>query len=307
MEGIQGRKEHVLFENPLDIVLTAHAQTSRLAAFPIRCRHHQHAVHDAGFPGIGIAHQSDQRLPAPLTTSLLGLSDLGLFLQLMADVTDPLSNPALVNFQLLLAGAPGANAAARSGQSVAVAGQPRKPVAQLGQLHLKLAGSGLGPAGKNVQNQVRPVNDLQAYFRFQIPDLGPGQLIVEHNDIGLIRLRQLLHLQHLAAANIGGHINHPLVLDRGAHHLRIRGLHQLRQLVHGVLYIDPLAVVTYAHEDSALCHFPGGLVVRALFIVCRWLFSLKILGQWDHLRLHYIIRLGTVPRQNFGTQAVISL
>ena len=66
---------------------------------------------------------------------------------------------AAIGFQLGFAGAAGADAAAQLRHRLALAGQARQHVLKLRQLHLQLALAGAGVAGKDVQNQLRPVQN----------------------------------------------------------------------------------------------------------------------------------------------------
>ena len=76
-----------------------------------------------------------------------------------------------IRFQTGLAGASGANAAALTGKGTAHARQPGQQVLILRQLHLKPPFSGLGPLGKDVENQGRPVNYCGSGHVLQRTDL----------------------------------------------------------------------------------------------------------------------------------------
>src|SRR5262245_35523808 len=82
-------------------------------------------------------------------------------LQLLFHLLDPPGNPAPVGLQLRFSRSPGTNTATQPGHLRATAGQPGKQVIQLSQFDLEPAFSRSRAGGKDVQNQLRPVDYLR--------------------------------------------------------------------------------------------------------------------------------------------------
>ncbi|MNJ47784.1 hypothetical protein D3C77_429530 [compost metagenome] len=76
-----------------------------------------------------------------------------------------------VCLQLALAGAARADPAAESGQIFAVTRQSRQQIAELRQLHLDNAFTRLCALGKNIQNQLRPIDNFNIKQVLQITHL----------------------------------------------------------------------------------------------------------------------------------------
>ena len=143
-----------------------------------------------------------------------------------------------VGLQLSLAGAPGADGGLAAGGGLAHqmpphTGQSGQQIFILGQGHLKAALPGPGALGEDVQNQSRPVHDLDADVLGEHPDLGRGDLVVEHDQIRVHRLGQLPDLVHLALADKGPGVRLVLVLQHRAHALAPCRLQQGGQLLQG--------------------------------------------------------------------------
>ena len=92
---------------------------------------------------------------------------------------------AAVGFQLGFARAARADAAAQLRHRFALAAQPRQHVLQLRQLHLQLAFAGAGVAGKDVQNQLRPVQHAAGQRSLQVAQLRRRKVVVEEHQVGL--------------------------------------------------------------------------------------------------------------------------
>src|SRR6185503_1786309 len=82
-------------------------------------------------------------------------------LDLALDVLDALPDAPAVR----LAGPPGADAAAQAREQHALAGQARQHVVELGQLDLEAALARAGPAGEDVEDQLRAVDGLALHRR----------------------------------------------------------------------------------------------------------------------------------------------
>ena len=161
-------------------------------------------------------------------------------LQIVPQLVDLLVDQAAVRLQLGLAGAFGADGSAAAGAALAFqmgphACQPGQQIFVLGQLHLEPAFLGLGPLGKDIQDQAAAVQHLDAQQLCQHPLLGGRQVIVKDDHGGPHIFAVELHLRHLALADEGAGVRGGAVLQNDAHGLAAGGLHQGGQLLHGVL------------------------------------------------------------------------
>ena len=95
------------------------------------------------------------------------------------------ANGPSIFFQLCFPRAACADAAALSREAAAPPQQPRQPVAQLGQFHLKTPCRTAGPLGKDVEDQLTTVRDRAAEQPFQVTGLYRGELPVGDHQGGL--------------------------------------------------------------------------------------------------------------------------
>ncbi len=75
--------------------------------------------------------------------------------------------------------------------------QPGQQILILGQLHLEPALPGVGPLGKDVQDQPRPVDDLGPHLFGEDPLLG-GESSLSVSDL-LVQTELLVELGHASA------------------------------------------------------------------------------------------------------------
>ena len=106
-----------------------------------------------------------------------------------------------VAFQLRFAGAPGADAAALPGKTLAHTGKPWQQVLILGQFHLEPAFLRLRPLGENIHDQCASVQHRYADDFLQRPDISRGKLIVKNHHGGSGGLHQHPDLPGLALAD----------------------------------------------------------------------------------------------------------
>ena len=129
-------------------------------------------VQQRGLACIGVAHQRHHRNGVFHPLAALhrpNLADLG---QLLLQLGNSGPDVATIRLQLGLTRAPGANAAALPGQADSHTGQAGKQIFVLSQLHLEPSLCGLGPLGKDVQNQGAAVQNRYAQELLQHPNLG---------------------------------------------------------------------------------------------------------------------------------------
>ncbi len=137
-----------------------------------------------GFSGVGVADDGENReaqTPA-------GLAPLPAFVphpgQVLLQPVEAVPEAPAVHLQLGFAGAPAADAAHEPGEGVAFAHQPGQEIFHLGHLHLELAFPAAGPLGKEVQDELGAVNDLEFGEVGDGAHLGGAELGVEHQHVG---------------------------------------------------------------------------------------------------------------------------
>ena len=69
----------------------------------------------------------------------------------------------------------------------------------------------------------------------EVPRLGRAQVVVEDDDVGLVRLDQLLELLDLARADVGGDVDLLPLLQHAADHDQAGRLGQAPDLVQGIV------------------------------------------------------------------------
>ena len=246
-------------------------------------------VEQGGFARIGIPHQGHQgHLPlAPFAP--LGGADLAHVFQLPLEPGDALADVAPVGLQLGLAGAAGADGAAAAAcrlahQMAPHAGKARQQVLVLGQLHLQLAFAGLGPVGKNIQDQSVAVNDPALHDLLQRPGLGWGDLVVEHQQIHLVLPHQLCDLPGFALADESAGVRRGPVLHGGKDALAPRRFQQLFQLRHGVavrMVEIRQAAAAQAHQARPLGLFFLYFLLFFFQAVAPFFFFFSITSEWS--------------------------
>ena len=193
-----------------------------------------------GLARVGIAHDGHHRdlVLAPLLT--LGTPNPAHVLQVRPEFVDLAVDVPPVRFQLGLAGALGPDRALAAGTRLALQVGPHtrqtgQQILILRQLHLEPAFPGPGPLGKNVQNQAAPVQHLDAQGLRQHPHLRGREIIVKNHHGGAAALAVRPDLLYLALANKTAGVRRGTVLQHRPHRLGSGGLHQSRQLLHGLL------------------------------------------------------------------------
>ena len=116
------------------------------------------------------------------------------------------AHQAAVRLELRLAGTARADAAAELRHLRAASGEPRQQIFELRQLHLQAALTRARMAGKDVQDELRAVDDAAVELFLQIAQLGAGQLVVEDDETCVGHLGGGGDLLHFAAADQGRRI-----------------------------------------------------------------------------------------------------
>ena len=193
------------------------------------------AVQQGGFARVRIAHQSHHGDLVFLTAAAFHGPEPPHLLQLFFQPVDAGADMAAVRFQFGLAGAPGADAAAETGQGLAHARELGKQILVLGQLHLQAAFGSAGALGEDVQDQSGAVQDRGPGDLLQGPDLAGRQVVVEDHHLRPVLGGQLLDFLGFALSYEAVGIRGVAVLQDLGDANAAGGLQQGLQLVQGGL------------------------------------------------------------------------
>ena len=190
-------------------------------------------VHQGRLAGVGVADQADRRhVPPAGDLALAAVLDLA---ELLLEVADPLGDEPAVLFELLLARPSDADAALVAGQVGPHPLEPGQGVFELRQLDLEVGLVGPRPGGEDVEDHLGPVDHLDPEELLQVPRLRRAEVVVEDDEVGLVRPDQLLELVHLARADIGGDVDLMPLLEHPADHDQAGRLDQPAELLQRVV------------------------------------------------------------------------
>ena len=122
-------------------------------------------------------------------------------LQLRFEAVDALANATAVGLQLGFARSAGADAATQLRHGLAPARKARQLVLQLRELHLQVALTGAGVSGKDVQNELRAIDDAHGQQVVQVARLRRREVVVEQDQVGTGGGHHGFHLLNLARAD----------------------------------------------------------------------------------------------------------
>jgi hypothetical protein len=125
-------------------------------------------VEQRAFARVGVPHQRDHGHRDRLAPLPLLAPDLPHRLQLLLHMVDAQIDLAPIGLELCFARPARPDSAAQLRHCLASSCKARKLIFKLRQLHLQLALAGPRVARKNVQDQLRPVDDAARQFRLKI-------------------------------------------------------------------------------------------------------------------------------------------
>lgn len=99
--------------------------------------------------------------------------------ELLIDFLYAACDPAPIGLELCFSRTSGSDAAAETRHFHAVSGKSRQHVVELGQFNLQSAFPCSRPAGENIENELRAVDDLDLQLFFQIALLRRRQILIE--------------------------------------------------------------------------------------------------------------------------------
>ena len=140
------------------------------------------------------------------------------------------ADAAAIGFELGFTGAAGADAAAELRHGLAASGEAREQVLELGELDLELAFAGAGVAGKDVEDELRAVDDAARETRFEVAKLRGREVVIEEDEVGFGGARGSGDLVDLAAADQGCGVGARAVLHEHGGYLGFGGARELLKL-----------------------------------------------------------------------------
>jgi len=163
-------------------------------------------VKEGRFTGIGVAHQSDHGDRHGLASlPLLAANALDVF-QLLFDVADAAIDASAIGFELGLARSAGADTTAKLRHFYAAPSQSWKHVFELRQFHLQLSFTSACVAGKDVEDELGPVDDANVKLALQVALLRRSEFMIENHQVRRRGGDRAVQLFDLSAANQGGGI-----------------------------------------------------------------------------------------------------
>ena len=170
----------------------------------LRRRQHSGArqrIEQRRFSCVRIADQSNSGNWRGFATLALLRADAAHIFQLLLDMPYASRNLPTVRFQLRFARASRADAAAQLRHLNAASGEPRQHVMQLRQFHLQLAFAGSRVPRKNIEDQLRAVDDPPLNDLFDIALLRRTEIVIEEQNVGVDRRRCTGNFFQLAGAH----------------------------------------------------------------------------------------------------------
>ena len=158
-------------------------------------------VEERAFARVGVADQGDRGHGNGLAALALLAAHAAHGFQIALELIDAALDATAVGFELRLAGSAGADAAAQLRHGFAAPGQPRQHVFKLRQLHLQLALAGARVAGKDVEDQLRPVEHAARQRGLKVAQLRGCKVVVEENQVGVGGCGDAGNLLHLAGTD----------------------------------------------------------------------------------------------------------
>jgi len=196
-------------------------------------------IHERRFSRVGISHQRDSgvrhrgALPALQGARALHRR------QATSQGSNPLAHPPSVHFQLGLAGPPSPDSPPEARKMRPTASQAGQQIAQLRQLDLKLSFVAPGALGKDVENQLAPIDNADLESGLEIALLRRAKILIKDHQVRLETQEALADLLHLPASDQSRRASPLQVLSEYADHERPGAPGQLCEFLHAPLHRDP--------------------------------------------------------------------
>ena len=181
--------------------------------------------------------------------------------KLPLEALNSVADKPAVGFELALAGASGADAAAQPLEVSPLSRQPGQQVLVLGELDLEASLAGAGVATKDIQDHARAVEDLDLKDAFEVLLLRGPELVVEDDGFGFQLSDGFLELLEFAPAEVERPRLRPPLLD-SAHNGGPCRVSQTAQLLHRVVEVPECEPRRRANADEDGPLGPGLRSVR---------------------------------------------
>ena len=176
-------------------------------------------VEQRAFAGVGVADECDGGHGNRLAALALLAAHAAHRVKIALELIDAALNAAAIGFELGFAGPASADAAAELRHGFAAAGEPRQHVFKLSELHLELALARAGVARKDVEDELRAIEDATGQRGFKVAQLRGRKIAIEDNEIGVGGSNDSGDLFHFAGTDEGGGIGARAALNEFGSHL----------------------------------------------------------------------------------------
>ena len=207
-------------------------------------------VHQGGLAGIGVAHQSHPHQGAAVASLCGHLSVDGR--EVLFECTDSVANDPPVGLDFFFSWTLHADATFLLLKVGPHVGQPWQEVLVLGQFYLRFGMRSSGALGKDVEDQVGPVQDLGfGQGLTEVSQLRRTQLIIEYEQVDVVLFDVFRDFLEFALADKGSNVGVVQALREGLNGLSIGGARQKLQFIE-VLCKQRARLVTggQAHQDG---------------------------------------------------------
>ena len=194
-------------------------------------------VQERGLARRRVPHQCGGGKREPLTGTALLATGLLHLIELFGQLPDALADLALIKVYLALTAATAhANAALLALELGVEKADARQGVGQLCQLDLKLALTGAGTLGEDIEDDLSAVGHTRLQDQLKVALLGGGELIVEDHDGRSQRRNLREELIRLSVSYQERRVGGALALVHPVHHRDPCGAGELRKLIETYLY-----------------------------------------------------------------------
>ena len=179
-------------------------------------------------------------------------------LELASDLHHAAADDATVRFELGLARPPRADAAAEPLEVRPLPDEPRQQIRELRQLDLQLALARARALGEDVEDQRRPVDDLQAERLGHVALLARRERVVADDEVGRQRLRGAPELLDLPLAEVESRCRRRALLDDAVDDAAAGRRDETRELLERLLDLPaPLRGPLHRRDHRALSLRPS--------------------------------------------------
>ena len=190
-------------------------------------------IHEGGLARVGVADEADgKELAASSDLTIGAILDLD---EVFLEGVDAFSDESSVDFELLLAGATGADASLNAFEVAPHGFEPGKGVLELGELDLELGLGGSGARGEDVKDELGTVNDLDAGELLEGSTLGGSEVAIGNDNVGVEGADEVAELSGLSHAQIGGGMGSATTLDELGDNDSAGGASEAFELPEGLL------------------------------------------------------------------------